>query len=480
MSTRGRLRVSGLIAVALFTGSSVRAQGPDRPSLDDLKAPPSPAFVLLDVSPSKVERPQSVRPLVLSALSAISTEGFPKNYAVEFAPYWLGTPQISFDQYYNSTVGQSLVRHLSVSVATTPLEGADGTSIGFGARTLPFPGRPHPKLQALRDKLTELQLKVIDEEGFFSRHDRLIALLQEAQGAAVRATAQELATKPFEDLVDRMIDLDIEIQKREIERDDINNDLDALKSLPLEQQQAKKAELDERMKKVAAALADARKQRSQLAGEMLKAVELSDIAKNLATEKQFEILVARYDQAQKVRAARLNAELRRTALAIQELDTRRVGFLLSVATALAWDIPDDQTRRTSLSRVGLWVTPGYSRVRCTGTGASQTCSTALDLLGVVRYLDDRRTPDSDTIWELGGRVIWRARTKLALSGEWLGRTGDDEPGSRLVGVAEYEITDSIFLYASFGRDFEEAGARRNLVSTIGLSFGLGKRPIIGE
>ena len=479
MRWMGRLKVWGSIATVVLCGSSVFAQA-DRPSLDDLKAPPSPAFVLLDVSPSKVERPQSVRPLVLSALSAISTDGFPKNYAVEFAPYWLGMPKLTFDQYYNSTVGQSLVRHLSVSVATTPLEGAPGTSIGVGARTLPFPGRPHPKLQALRDRLTELQLKLIDEEGFFSRHERLITLLREAQGAAVQATAEELSTKPFEDLIDRMIDLDIEVKKREIERDAIQSDLEELKNLPLEQQQAKKAELEEQQKKVAAALADARKQRSQLAGEMLKAIQQTDIAKNLEIEKQFEILVARYDAAQKVRAARLNAQLRSTALDIQELDTRRVGLLLSVATALAWDIADDQTSETSLSRVGLWVTPGYSRVRCTGTGPGQTCSTALDLLGVVRYLDDRRTPDSDSIWELGARVIWRARTKLAVSGEWLGRTGEEEPGSRLVGVAEYQITDSIFLYASFGRDFEEAGARRNLVSTIGLSFGLGRRPIIGE
>jgi hypothetical protein len=65
-----------------------------------------------------------------------------------------------------------------------------------------------------------------------------------------------------------------------------------------------------------------------------------------------------------------------------------------------------------------------------------------------------------------------------VSAEWLGRSGDDEPGSRLVGVAEYEVTDSVFLYASFGRDFEEAGARQNLVSTIGLTFGLGKKPIL--
>ena len=67
-----RLKVCGSIAAVVLCGSSVFAQQADRPSLDDLKAPPSPAFVLLDVSPSKVERPQSVRPLVLSALSAIS------------------------------------------------------------------------------------------------------------------------------------------------------------------------------------------------------------------------------------------------------------------------------------------------------------------------------------------------------------------------------------------------------------------------
>jgi hypothetical protein len=475
----GCLRVSGLVAALVLCGSSVHAQQSDRQSLDDLKAPPSPAFVLLDVSPSKVERPQSVRPLVLSALSAISTEGFPKNYAVEFAPYWLGTPNLSFDEYYNSSLSQALVRHFSVSVATTPLEGGPGTSIGIGARTLPFPGRPHPKLQALRDKLTDLQLKLIDEEGFFSRHERLITLLREAQGVAVQFTTEELA-EPFENLINQMIDLDIELQKREIERDAINSELEELRKLPIEEQKLKQAPLEQRQKEVAAAFADARKQRSQLAAEALRTLQQTDIAKNLEVEKQFEILVARYDAAQKVRAARLSAELKRTALEIQELDTRRVGLLLSVATAFAWDIPEDQTRQTSLSRLGLWVTPGYSRVRCTGTSAAQVCSTVLDLLGVLRLLADRRTPEADTLWELGGRVIWHAGPKLGLSGEWLGRTGDDEPGSRIVGVAEYEITDSIFLYASFGRDFHERGARRNLVSTIGLSFGLGKRPTIGE
>ena len=45
-------------------------------------------------------------------------------------------------------------------------------------------------------------------------------------------------------------------------------------------------------------------------------------------------------------------------------------------------------------------------------------------------------------------------------------------------MAEYEITKSAFLYASFGRDFEEKGTRRNLVSAIGITFGFGKKPIV--
>jgi hypothetical protein len=226
------------------------------------------------------------------------------------------------------------------------------------------------------------------------------------------------------------------------------------------------------------ALDAARRQRRALAAEMLKAVDESEIGKNIATEKQFEVLVARYDQAQKARAAKRAADVRATALAIQDLDTQRVGALLAVAAAWAWDVPAGDTSLTSLSKIGLWVTPGYRLVRCTGTGADQSCSTSVDLLGVVRYLDNRRSIDADAVWEFGARGIWQARAKLALSAEWLGRSGDDDPGSRIVGVAEYAVTDSVFLYASFGRDFEERGVRHNLVSTIGLTFGLGKRPIV--
>jgi hypothetical protein len=470
--------ICAMVAVVAAAPASAQQPPPELPAVDDLRAPPSPAFVLLDVAPSKIERPQAVRALVLSALSALSTDGFPKNYAVEVAPYWLGTPELSFDEYYSSSVAQAIARHLSISVATTPLAGSSesGTSIGIGARTLPLPGRAHPRLQTLLQTLQRLQQETIDEEGFFARRQRLILLLQEAQGTAVAGTDVTLATKPFEDLIDRMIDLEIALKKVAIELDDNAGELAAVRELPPDRQKQREDELKKERAQHEAVHDSLAKQRRELGAKMIEAVRQSDIAQNLATEKQFELLVARYDQAQRARATRRAAALKETALAIQALDTQRVGPLLAVAAAVSWDIPGGETELTTLSKVGFWVTPGYRIARCSGAG--QNCATSFDLLGVVRFLDDRRPSGTGDIWELGARFIWQPQTKLAVSAEWLGRSGDDEPGSRLVGVAEYEVTDSVFLYASFGRDFEEAGARQNLVSTIGLTFGLGKKPIL--
>jgi hypothetical protein len=476
-----RLTCVGTLALVLNCATLAGAQETTpAASVDDLKAPPSPAFVLLGVAPSKVDRPQAVRPLVLSALSAVSSEGFPRNYAVEFAPYWLGTPELSFDDYYNSGIAKALVRHLSASVATTPLNttGDTGTAVAVGARTLPVPGRAHPKLRALRSRLEQLQEQTIDEEGFFGRRQRLVMLLQEAKGQAVSDTTTELATKPFEDLVDRMIDLDFEIERHQANLASLAEDLTAVASRPPNERPAREAAIKQEQTQASAALAGVRMQRQQLASEMLKTIARTDIANNLAAEKQFETLIARYDQLQKARAAGTAADLKETALAIQALDTQRVGPLLAVATAVAWDVPHDQTTLVALSKVGIWVTPGYRMVRCSGSGIDQACSAAIDLLGVVRYLDDQRDDETGSVWELGGRVILQPQAKLAVSGEWLGRTGDGSPASRIVGVAEYEISDSAFLYASFGRDFAEPGVRRNLVSTIGLTFGFGKKPII--
>jgi hypothetical protein len=57
----------------------------------DLTPPASPAFNLLDVSPVTVDRPATVRALAVNIANAIGngSNGFPKNFALQVAPYWL-------------------------------------------------------------------------------------------------------------------------------------------------------------------------------------------------------------------------------------------------------------------------------------------------------------------------------------------------------------------------------------------------------
>src|SRR5262245_15952814 len=96
-------RMLFVFAFALV-GATAYAQNPAAPTgikIEDLRAPASPAFVLLDVTPAAVERPQNPKALVLNVLSsAANAEGFPQDYALQVAPYWLMShPDLQFSDY---------------------------------------------------------------------------------------------------------------------------------------------------------------------------------------------------------------------------------------------------------------------------------------------------------------------------------------------------------------------------------------------
>jgi hypothetical protein len=468
------LRLSGAFLVALLSAGSVFAQDAELPELDDLKAPASPAFVILDAAPSKVERPQAVKPLVLSALSAAG-EGFPKNYAVEFSPYWLGTPRLTFDDYYRNDVVKDSLRHLSLSVATTPLGKTPelGTALAIGLRTLPLPGRAHPSLTALRRRLAPLQKELLGLQSIDNRTAQLIRLLRQALAMSVREDTELMSKEPFAALVDEALKTLIEeVQLLKTEIQGLQNELDDKNNPLSDAERAKQeAEIADLKKRLAAVEGTSGKEQ---AAKMLEAFRSSTLPSRLSVEQGLSALVTRLEEQQKAAIARTETQLKETALEIQALDTKRVGFLLAVAGAVAWDAPADVTSEARLSKLGVWLTPGYRIVRCKAAGE---CSRPFDLLTVFRYLDNRRG-DEEPTWELGTRLVWQAAEKLAVSGEWLARTSSDDSADRAVGVAEYEITKSTFLYASFGRDFEEKGTRRNLVSLIGITFGFGNKPIL--
>lgn len=152
--------------------------------LRDLRTPNSPAFALLGVSPTEVERPSTPRAFAVSLLSAVQRGGdsiLPNSFALEVAPYWLRShPALSFDRYSNPSVRQSLQQTFSVSVATAKAV-VDGrasstlTDIAIGVRTSPFAGKTSKEVAALRDAIVAM-----------STHDAVITTLLDTVGIPAR------------------------------------------------------------------------------------------------------------------------------------------------------------------------------------------------------------------------------------------------------------------------------------------------------
>ena len=49
---------------------------------------------------------------------------------------------------------------------------------------------------------------------------------------------------------------------------------------------------------------------------------------------------------------------------------------------------------------------------------------------------------------------------------------------RASAVFEARLGASAYIFASFGRDYEEKGTRSTLVSLVGLNIGVGKKPLL--
>lgn len=152
MHTSLRRALLAAASAAALAPAALAAQGPIE--IDNLKTPTSPAFVILGVEPTSVERPTTPRAFALSLLSASGGEGgiIPENYAAEFAPYWMRPrPRLTFAEYFRPTVMQSLRQTFSVSLATAAsTQGADSvTSIGVGFRLAPLSGQPSDSLLKL-------------------------------------------------------------------------------------------------------------------------------------------------------------------------------------------------------------------------------------------------------------------------------------------------------------------------------------------
>jgi hypothetical protein len=158
-----------LLIASTIVGTALTQAAP-LPKLEELRAPSSPAFVLMGVEPKSIEHPKTPRAFVLSAVQAArDASGLPKNYAMEFAPYWLVPhPMLRFRPYEKESVGTTFIQTLSLSLATATDSGAAQTSVGVGIRALLARGRMSDSVPIFMDSMKVLMAKMLradeDEE----------------------------------------------------------------------------------------------------------------------------------------------------------------------------------------------------------------------------------------------------------------------------------------------------------------------------
>jgi hypothetical protein len=129
----------------LVTGTIASAQDEGPADFNGLRTPSSPAFVLLGVEPSSVERPNTPSDFAASILSASSNlSSLPKDFALETSPYWLfGHPRRSWRDDIKRNVLESIERTFTLSAATAELGTSDAPVRGLAVsgRMSLFSGR---------------------------------------------------------------------------------------------------------------------------------------------------------------------------------------------------------------------------------------------------------------------------------------------------------------------------------------------------
>lgn len=120
MSNRLLRRILPALGMAWLAGVC-HVAGLRAASTEDFRAPSSPAFALVGVTPTRIERPASPRAFGLSLMSATSesSSGIPRNLAFEFAPYWwTERPDLTLEEMEAGNPWENAVRTASISIAT--------------------------------------------------------------------------------------------------------------------------------------------------------------------------------------------------------------------------------------------------------------------------------------------------------------------------------------------------------------------------
>jgi hypothetical protein len=157
------------LVVCLFTVSTY-AQN-ETIKIKDLEMPNSPAFTILDYSPTIISNPKTTQEFTLSLINSVNTSsGIPTNFALEFTPFWTFSGEnTSLKSYLKSEAKKTKTepyKNLSISLASVKKDSIQNVSIGIRTNIITINNRNDEiknKIELINKNLIFIN-KIIDDK----------------------------------------------------------------------------------------------------------------------------------------------------------------------------------------------------------------------------------------------------------------------------------------------------------------------------
>ncbi len=416
--------------------------------LEKLKAPTSPASVIIGIQPSEISRPKSVKDLELAIYNNFYTNNsfaLPTDYALEVMPYWILNQKNIDERNYLKNVGwRSGWSNLSVSIATSTsyklADTVNSNAIGVGARTILYRSKLEGKAKKL---VNEIYLnRVIESLNIVVSTYLDQAELQGIDMNNFTAVKDFILTSVIEDAT-------LKFQNQEdyfgiVSENDLRNNLETQFDL------------------------------------------LEKDSTSLTTVENWE---AKLNEIRKPLKAQYSVDSIETHLT--DYLTNRKGFQLEMAGAVSINFPTNEFNYSRSPQWGVWLTGTYQ-------GNEKA---VLQYIGMARFIRNdlefyRQFQVNDTVnssnsLDLGGKLVLFPGRKFTTDAEAIARyqnstvekslkNSDMETENvtawhyRWVLNINYQIKDNLVLTYSFGKDFDPLlKVNGNIISSLGISFGFG-------
>jgi len=415
-----RREVFLIFVFACFSSMAI-AQSPE---VEQMRLTSNPAYVVLGVEPTNIERPSTPREFIAGIQGGLVNGKLKPNFAMELNPLIWGQEQnskqasekwfVAADYLESKNWWENFRNSFGISIATS---GSDttvfgslqpGTGLSYGMKVMLFSGRT-------RSKVVDLFVNWEKAEVLHRFHAHFV--INPISNATITTHIATVTASIQNDKAFR------------------NSDKPMLIALV-------KSEAQNTIRKLAS--------------------------------NTYDAAVAAAEQL--IQSQNKNTSL--ASLAVSRVPFEKTGFMLELAGAGVSVFENNEWGQPAFAKGAIWLTPSY---KWDVTGKSEKLQ-SFDLLAVLRGTFNNAHVDSASYLDFGAKIQYNIE-KFSLSAEGVARWADQVPFSqrshwtyRAVGNVNYTLMDNITLKLTFGTNLDGNTAAYTspdqMLAIAGLDFGI--------